>query len=91
MHRPSYDYPGEFVFLRKAGTFAPSTIRMGVPADASLNTLLEEFVNFVKACGYHVPSGSVLDFVDEVTGRPLDDPHLEDTIESDGTASEDTD
>lgn len=91
MHRPNYDDPGEFVFLRKVGTFAPSRIRIVVNADSDISTVLDEFRHFLAACGFHVPNRAVLDFVDEVTGSPLDGPLLDGTIESDGTTAEEFD
>jgi hypothetical protein len=59
------DSVGQFVFLRKPGEFAPSAVRVAISADATLESLLQEFTTFVIACGYHVPDGAFLDFVDK--------------------------
>jgi hypothetical protein len=62
---------GEFVFLRKPGEFAPSAVRVALPADATLEHLIEEFTTFMRACGYHVPDGAFLDFVDS-SGKAIE-------------------
>lgn len=45
---------GEFVFLRKPGDCAPSAVRIALPADASLDALLDAFTDFVRACSYGI-------------------------------------
>lgn len=81
--------PGQFAFSRDAG---PSSISMTMPGDASLDEVLEELTYFLRGCGFHVPEGSLLDFVGgENQPTSWGDPQLEDTIESDGTTAEDID
>lgn len=39
-------------------------IEMEIPEHASLNEVLEEFQNFLRACGYVVEYNKVLDLMD---------------------------
>ncbi len=71
MPRPEVKDFGEFVFLRKPGEFARSAVRVALPADSTLEQMLEEFTTFLRACGYSVASGAYLDFVDS-TGKVLE-------------------
>jgi len=63
----------EFVFLRKPGEYAPTRIRMAIPADSDIGEVLEVVASFLRACGYHVPLDASLDLVNASTGRPYDD------------------
>ena len=42
-----------------------SYVTLDVPAEATLDELLEAFETFVKALGYSIPENSFLDFVKE--------------------------
>lgn len=64
---------GEFVLLRKPGEFAPTRIRMAIPADSDLSDVLDVVASFLRACGYHVPLDAALDLVNASTGRPYDE------------------
>jgi len=43
----------------------PVKVEFTIPSDASLDDMCEEFTNYLKAIGYSIPNGEVLDFVPE--------------------------
>ena len=60
-------------------------VEFTIPSDADLNDMCEQFTLFLKACGYSIPEGHVLDFTPE-------DGYGEkgwDSFFSDGTSTED--
>jgi len=57
MHKFSYEntYPEQL----------PVTVEFTIPSDASLDDMCQEFTNYLKAVGFHIPEGKALDFVPE--------------------------
>ena len=57
MHKFTYEntYPDQL----------PVTVEFTIPSDADLNDMCEEFTNYLKAIGFHIPEGKYLDFVPE--------------------------
>lgn len=45
--------------------YSLTTVKMTLPAYVTLDDLCEEFLNFVRACGYVIPSCSRLEIIDE--------------------------
>lgn len=43
----------------------PVKIEFNIPSDADLNDMCQEFTNYLKAVGFHIPEGEYLDFVPE--------------------------
>ena len=57
MHKFSYEntYPEQL----------PVKVEFTIPSDASLDDMCQEFTNYLKAVGFHIPEGKALDFVPE--------------------------
>jgi len=57
MHKFSYEntYPDQL----------PVTVEFTIPSDASLDDMCQEFTNYLRAIGFHIPEGKSLDFVPE--------------------------
>ena len=57
MHKFTYEntYPDQL----------PVKVEFTIPSDADLNDMCEEFTNYLKAIGFHIPEGKCLDFVPE--------------------------
>ena len=57
MHKFTYEntYPEQL----------PVKVEFTIPSDASLDDMCQEFTNYLKACGFHIPEGNVLDIVPE--------------------------
>ena len=57
MHKFTYEnnYPDQL----------PVTVEFTIPSDASLDDMCQEFTNYLKAVGFHIPEGKALDFVPE--------------------------
>ena len=63
-------------------------VEFTVPSDADLNDMCEEFTNYLRAVGFHIPQGNYLDFVndDGDTEKGWDD-----FFEKENTVTEDFD
>lgn len=80
---------GEIVLLRKPGEYAPTRLRLSVPADTDLHGVLDLMATFLRAAGYSVPLDATLDLVHASTGELYDpDAGFSGHIENDGTAAE---
>jgi hypothetical protein len=57
MHKFTYEntYPDQL----------PVTVEFTIPSDASLDDMCQEFTNYLRAIGFHIPEGKLLDFVPE--------------------------
>src|SRR5210317_72135 len=55
----------KFIYENTYPEQLPVKVEFTIPSDASLDDICEEFTNYLKAIGYSIPNGEVLDFVPE--------------------------
>lgn len=55
----------KFIYENTYEEQLPVKVEFTVPSDADLNDMCEEFTNYLRAVGFHIPQGNYLDFVND--------------------------
>lgn len=55
----------KFIYENTYEEQLPVKVEFTIPSDADLNDMCEEFTNYLRAVGFHIPQGNYLDFVND--------------------------
>lgn len=55
----------KFIYENTYEEQLPVKVEFTVPSDADLSDMCEEFTNYLRAVGFHIPQGNYLDFVND--------------------------